>query len=666
MRGDHVPVESVCQRLGAGLHRLVAELCPEGTERGVARTAVLFWNGLERQDSDGRLHCSTWPENLISSGCENAALDRDAKEIRPRDRLQSQFRTEFQGKGRRPIILDWVVPGVFLDLEDYAAIPVERRRLRLGTLLAAPPNSRQVLRVRSTCQGSICIQGKTIRDVIPNRSVSLQVSSLAEYLKAGNGDLEFYESQTTGSLLLQLTAPHYIQDFTQQRTPRQYQLCFGFAAPCSHVRLRAENVLTGETSDWVISCDDPAAWSDATRARLESHGATPNGLFNYQLTVETRNWGAGAWLLDLDVCLAGRWGLPTNPRQESYCCGILVDHDGTTLNDIEDILQLWPDLMEADARLRLFPRVHQALQRNSYAPECWDGLIWLKRLWQKWVHAMLPLAATDIGTLARLCDEKPPATAPRSWIPWQRVEPVMLELFAMPGKDYCGLVNSDGVLASALGAIAQIELPLLHFPSQLFTLHLACGFGLKKMCQGAPPGAFSFDEYCSALLTSPLPNTSSELWQPMAGEYLDRIHYQVAWERLRIRYRDTLAGNESRRRDSSILCRRVEREMPAPALLLHIREQQSHVDTVEGDVLKATETFLSALARECRSDVSRPQRLSKYRHHLATMLPEFSCSVNDVLSYVLQLGPDLFAFYLLLWEIILVAEQKPEACAVNA
>ena len=34
--------------------------------------------------------------------------------------------------------------------------------------------------------------------------------------------------------------------------------------------------------------------------------------------------------------------------------------------------------------------------------------------------------------------------------------------------------------------------------------------------------------------------------------------------------------------------------------------------------------------------------------------------MNDVLSYVLQLAPDLFGFYLLLWEVVLTASFQEE------
>jgi len=68
------------------------------------------------------------------------------------------------------------------------------------------------------------------------------------------------------------------------------------------------------------------------------------------------------------------------------------------------------------------------------------------------------------------------------------------------------------------------------------------------------------------------------------------------------------------------------------------------------------EVFISSLASACRTDVRRNGTLTDYRTRLAQMLPVHACSINDVLSYVLQLGPDMFSFYLLLWEIVLTGK----------
>jgi len=225
-------------------------------------------------------------------------------------------------------------------------------------------------------------------------------------------------------------------------------------------------------------------------------------------------------------------------------------------------------------------------------------------------------------------------------------------LFALPANEYESLRTSDGAFASSLRTMASIDRPLLQFPAQIFCTHLACGFGLHKMIAGGKPTEFDFDEYCKALLSSPLQLTSVSSWQPSVGDYLGRDHYQVAWERLRSRYRETLSGNEIRRQFTIPLCLRMRKDSLVPAVLLQSRGRGDDSDTVEGRFLEAMEVFVSSLASACRVDVRRKGAFAVHREQLDQMLPVNACSMNDVLSYVLQLAPDLFSFYLLLWEVI--------------
>ena len=85
--GGVFSIEAISRELSPGLHRLVAELCPEGTERAITRSSTLVWTGLERQAENGVLHCSAWPQNLVASGCENASLSRENGQIGPRVRI---------------------------------------------------------------------------------------------------------------------------------------------------------------------------------------------------------------------------------------------------------------------------------------------------------------------------------------------------------------------------------------------------------------------------------------------------------------------------------------------------------------------------------------------------------------------------------------------------
>jgi hypothetical protein len=544
-----------------------------------------------------------------------------------------------------------------MQLEDYSSTQVEHIPISLGMTLAVPSTSRQVLRVRSTKDGQILLQQRLFKAIKANHPVSLHVSSLAETLEAGRGDLEF--SDDAGNVcLLQLTAPHQIHSLVVTRTPYQYQYRMRFASRCTHVQLHAENMLSDESAELTISCDDPAGWSDITKARLESEGSD-TGLFSYCLTFESRNWNSGAWLVSFDVRIGERWGSPSNLRQDQICCGLLVGADGTTATTLQFMVSAFAEPITGKSQLARFTRVHQALQR-CYAPECWQAVSWSKELWKRWLNACAFTDGSSLVDLIRCCAIQPPEGSSKTWLPMQRIESSLPELFARPVSEYVDLQASDGVLASALRAMAAIDRPPLQFPQQIFCTHLACGFGLHKMIAGERPSNFDFDEYCQALLSHPLLSSSVASWQPSLGEYLGRDHYQIAWERLRSRYRETLGGNEIRRQFTIRLCLRIRKEAPVAAVLLQRRGRGADPDAVEGGFLEAIEVFVSSLAYACRNDVRQKGTLAAYREQLTQMLPPHSCSMNDVLSYVLQLAPDLFAFYLLLWEVVFACKVQVE------
>jgi hypothetical protein len=660
-----VELGEMLQKLSPGLHRLVSELCPAGTARAIVRTAILYWAGLDRQGSDGVLHFSHWPENLEALGCENSSLYKDSLALGPRDLRHSTFRTEFNTTLGRRIGLDWLVPGVFLELADYSVSPVLRRRLDVGTSLAASALSRQVLQIRSTEAGRLLLDGKEFRQIRAKQSVSVNLSGLAERLDTGSGILQFEAEQGQVTKLARLVAPHQILEFSQSIVHGQCLVEMHFALPCTKVRCNAENVLTGYTIDLSASCDDPNGWAEINMLRLESREADKNG-YRYLLSTETKGLPDGAWIFDFEVCLAGRWGAPTNARQDAFAFGILMrdQHPVTSLKTVLGCC-MGPD--NTNALLDLFCCLNVRLQR-CFAPECWASLSWLKTLWEDWLTAMDPLDPHKTSQLVRLCSISPPETSAISWLPTQRVEAAIPHLFAQEAQMYSSIYQSGAGLGRCLSAIARMERPLSHFPHELVNTFVAFGFGLDRMIVGAAPTTFNFETYRQDLLNSPLPPSVPPDWLPVDGDFLGRSHYQVCWERMRERYRETVSGNDARRQYGMRLCREVERKGRVHALCLRRLERRfDESETVEDGLLCAIESFLSALAKNCREESQSPGVLVKYQKDLQVMLMVGSdfFPLTQVLSLVLQLGGDLFGFYLLLWELVLAGKANCKEGAIH-
>ena len=66
--------------------------------------------------------------------------------------------------------------------------------------------------------------------------------------------------------------------------------------------------------------------------------------------------------------------------------------------------------------------------------------------------------------------------------------------------------------------------------------------------------------------------------------------------------------------------------------------------------------FLSVFAQVCRHDVRNPGVLQSFIHKLSGQVANGLNELQGVLGYLLFIGEDIFAFYLLLWEVVFQAD----------
>jgi hypothetical protein len=193
--------------------------------------------------------------------------------------------------------------------------------------------------------------------------------------------------------------------------------------------------------------------------------------------------------------------------------------------------------------------------------------------------------------------------------------------------------------------------------TKVIDIAFACGFGLRQLQAGRIPERFDGKEYRKALLSSERSDLTLDGWQPERGNFLGRTHFTMAWERMRQRYRDTLSGNDLRRSRALGLCKQIMRHQPAFALCLNsnpIEEADSAVN--ERMLLGDIETFLSIMARACRREAHEPGALAVFHTLVKDWAKQNPSNTDEALSYMLGIGTELFAFYLLLWELVLTAE----------
>ena len=192
--------------------------------------------------------------------------------------------------------------------------------------------------------------------------------------------------------------------------------------------------------------------------------------------------------------------------------------------------------------------------------------------------------------------------------------------------------------------------------------------------RGEVPKTFSMAHYCETLRSMGLSmeeafRLDDSGFRPSAGDWLGPLHYKFALRQLEVAYDRSRGGNDIRKGQALGLARQIRQSMPFVDHENHeqLRGVRPHlvpwpyedVEAVPDEVAQRRENldqvshFLSLLAYRCRLAAKGGDGLQTF----LSKLEDGNRSIEGCLAYLLQVGEAVFAFYLLLWEAIIVAER---------
>ncbi|MGH9525396.1 MAG: hypothetical protein ACRD2F_01875 [Terriglobales bacterium] len=624
--GAPVPIPSAGS-LSPGLHRLVAELFAGGARHPLARSAALVWPGLDCRDAAGRLCCRVWPTNLVPEAGRAAPLDPAKRRIGPAEGSERHFEVAFDIGGRL-VTTKWEAPGLFAETLDYGADPVERLPVAVGSALSVDPTSRRVLCVTSTEAAELRLPDQRLLRIPKGRTLRLPVANVLESAAEGHAEI-IIEAPGPARKLVAIRSLRAARELRYECAAGRRRFDLRLPAPCTRLRLTARDLVTGDQLAGTVDCDNPADLSDLAPLRLES--ATPGPGWT-RLSILTAGWPEGLWLADPELEMAGRWAGLADSRGDPVAFGF--EHPagaaaGSTLS------------------AETFLRAHSALQ-HVYASDCRAGLGWLVGLWRGHLrHASLADRGT-VRRLAQLCGVEPPPTAPKTWLPPYRIEAHRPEILALPAEDYEGLDSSHGVIPWALGGLSGCD-------PDGGALHQTALFWLSD--PGAP-GIDAFRRILSAL-PEPMLGRSSHC---EADQRLGPTHYWHARRELSRRFRETSPKNDMRRSRAYSTCQRLFPAPQRPGLALQ-EQPRPGLEYLEGDcaaTLGLFESLIADFARACRREPRAAGSLQAFceRCDEAAAVMADPGEPEDLRIYLLQIGADLLAYYLILWEAVERATTK--------
>ena len=661
------------ESLPPGLLRILAEVRRPGEARTLLRTAVLFWSGLESVSGALKFRIKRRPANLLANNCENFSVSDHL--IQPKDNVSRHLSLSFQLDERRVQTLVWNAPGVFVEVTQVNddGMRISTKRPRGSVEVVSLTSSKQIV-ISSSESGELALgDWVQLTDFSRQSSKQLAASFLASRITAHSQVLTFKPIGSGVSVpLLKLVQPHSVDNISDKVVDGQLVIRLDSRTEIQAILVKAREVLSGQDIEFELQAND-SNWTNCRlgRARLMSLSGADGGYVS-SLYISIERPTVGAWTFRFDGRIAGLWGHLQNQRLDQFAVGLVCDHSGAQAG-FSTVTAALSGLTDKQS-LAVFKRVNEELL-PCYAEASWTSIRWLAKAWRELVEKWRGHEADGIAEFIDMVCSGKAEDAASTWMPQQHIGAELPGIFALPAKAYRVVNETRHPLATVLQVITQVDRQYPGVFGDLLHVCVAMGFSnFNGITRGDAPCNFSLDSFRQSQLQvgsspSDFLRLEDSTFVPEPGDYLGPIHYRYAKASLSDRYEGTLDGNGIRRGQAIGLCLHVRKVMPTldVVLLKRLRGARPHLDpwskpeddsissdqAQQNENLANIEHFLSLLALHCRANAMGSGPLTSFMSKLKPAdLPVDAC-----IAYLLQVGDALFAYYLLLWEVVLKGEK---------
>ena len=654
----------------SGAGRLLAEISRLDEARVLIRSAILYWHGLSEIRQGMTFVCDAVPANLELGLTENVCIHGNV--LKPGDSLVKTFRFVFKLDERRHQILTWNVPGIFIEVENES----ERGRINrpIGAVESVSLTSSKQVLVSATDPGTLSIGDWSRRiDFAKHPTKRLSASILASRMTPRGTTLTYLSDRTGIPIsLLRLVQPHFVRRMTTKDSAEQFIVHFALPRELQAIRVIAEDVVSGQYIDIILDANS-GNWTHHRFGKAQFMCLdAEEGSYAASILLGLERWPAGAWIFRFDGQIDGAWGHLENERQDIFAAGLLCNDGGEPVR-VDQLLACLTGLTDQGAQ-EVLRRV-QAAMLPCYAQEAWQTMEWLTAMWHQLLMAWSGREEEALTTLVDLATARPPEDASSTWLLQFNAAAQAPRIYALPADEYRKVNVKPYPLVEVLRAVAELDLQYPFVFPDLLHLSAAAAFSnCAQMERGAKPYGFDLKKYVDALQQTNDPlkialKLESDAYRPGAGDWLGPVHYKFAWRALEAAYERTLDGNEIRRGQAIGLCQYFQMCFPCftehyPRCLVgkrpHLDPWPSPTDEVvppevaqKWENLARFSHLLSALAYHCRLGARQSGRLDEFMG----LLKESKIPVAPSLTYLLQIGEAMFAYYLLLWELVQKAEE---------
>lgn len=625
---------------------LKIELKQPGVDRVLLRESAWYWPGLRSLNNGATFDASAVPRNYDAARSQHIKVNASGSlEIQPADRspylsARLVFSTPGDQEGDREPLAEFTLmpPGVSIVFRELNG---KEKPLPHGQTLALSPEDGSAIIIR-TSQPAARLDVKGIMEAQSFDRFGVRRMTSRALSGASHGPLEHSEVRyqdpwhpSSWRVLLRIAEVASVVHFVATLSNEVSELTVKLPRTPELLRVRGRGLLYEE--EFSLLENDEGLEVNRGEENEPIH-------ISWQTSSLPR---ADVYVVSLDVDFGdGRWRTLTNARRDRF--EVAVRH---------------PQLDDATIEGRaphagLASRLTDVLNRCAAVP-CWPSIEQhVLPLWQSTITSVSTSTPQDWRLLISAAAAGWDAEASVTWVPIHHPIEVATGVFSAP-LDYFKAFDSIENLRGGepIGWLARFASPDMAAAAmvdqQLDPRFFAAFQNLPELSRdpNARPRGFSFRNFEAFIGATPLDERES-LWTPRQGR-LTQAHHHWCCERYAERLAEVHVQGHNRHRiddlrELSLVAAAVGLDLegagrinlPCPE---HLYAQRKDSDRI---LIEDVPRILSLLAKHSR--FGTPDRLlSAFR----SRAPKSRQAILQTFGFLVRLGPELFAFYLLLWEL---------------
>ena len=664
--------------LKPGLRRLVVELARVGDARTLQRQSALYWVGLGAISYGLRFAYGSRPENLIPSAC--IGLKFGATEAGPEGDASHVLRMGFDVGGGRVVHLSWNRPGVFVEVEvpseDGASTVVPRP---LGATEAVSLTNQKYIVVSASEPGYISLGAwRQFVDFGRRPSKSFASAFLASRLEPGARTLT-YETESGGASvpLLVLSQPHVATAVATSRLANVFEIRVTVHGEPSDVAVTGRELGTGREA----SAEHEllaGIWHTDDLARMQVYSVANGSSHVVYVLIDVLTLPSGVWSIGFGVRIGGIWGRLEDADEGRIAVAFAVDVVGQEVPGTA-VVEAAKSLNEQQAVQRL-GRLNDHF-RHFWSPVCWEQQSWLGIYWLALVDRLRDHTGEFVTELADMAMARVADDIRQGFVPKQSVPAHLPKIFCLQRSEYRKVNSKPHPLSIALRAMPELRGSIVAAFGTTIHQAVATSFSnASEVMRLRRPRGFNLADYRQALSMTQLEDShrlDDERFLPGPGELLGPVHLAHAWRDLERGYAANVPMPSARKALAVALARSVhqrysvfDESVPAglrgqPIVIRMKPFKSEDLDEAEQQRQETMVRIASAcglLAWHCRLEARREGSLNQLKKNLDQLRKRIEVPGNgvvDCIAYYLHVAPAMFAYYLLLWELVLTVELDP-------